>query len=352
HAGMDCVACHTDIVDAKEAHQKAANVAKPDCASCHVQLWDEAKKNNQATAKERLGVVVQNVDAYKASFHARPDADYPDRPKATCSQCHATHEFAVPKAGTPERDQWRMTIPKSCGESCHEEQLEDFETSVHGELVMAKSDPKGAVCTDCHTTHEIVGASSDPFKLKNVQACGDCHEEELHSYRDTYHGQVNRLGYTYTAKCADCHGSHGIKASDDAESPVHPDNRLKTCQKCHNDKKPGMVTATAGYVSFGPHANTHDFEKYPRMWIVGRFMEALLIGVFAFFWLHSGLWYYREWKERKERKAVPHVRTEAMGIVPEKHFRRFPWGWRIAHLAFALVTMTLVLTGTAALFAD
>ncbi|NMG77683.1 cytochrome C, partial [Aromatoleum diolicum] len=42
HAGMDCVACHTDIVDAKEAHQKAANVAKPDCASCHVQLWDEA----------------------------------------------------------------------------------------------------------------------------------------------------------------------------------------------------------------------------------------------------------------------------------------------------------------------
>lgn len=35
-----------------------------------------------------------------------------------------------------------------------------------------------------------------------------------------------------------------------------------------------------------------------------------------------------------------------------QHFRRFHWGWRIAHLVFALVTMTLVLTGTSALFAE
>ena len=39
-------------------------------------------------------------------------------------------------------------------------------------------------------------------------------------------------------------------------------------------------------------------------------------------------------------------------LVPEKFVRRFPWGWRVAHLIFALVTMTLVLTGTSALYAD
>ncbi|HJV26109.1 MAG TPA: cytochrome C, partial [Aromatoleum sp.] len=352
HARMDCVACHTDIVDAKASHQKAVGVAKPDCATCHEKLWKTAQADSQASSKERLGIVAKNIEAYKASFHARPDADNPDRPKAYCNQCHATHEFAVPKAGTAAREQWRLTIPKTCGESCHEDQLEDYESSVHGALVMGKDDPKGAVCIDCHTTHEIRGASSDPFKLKNVEACGGCHNEQLFSYRDTYHGQVNKLGYTYTAKCADCHGSHGMKKGDDPKSKVHPDNRLKTCQKCHDDKKPGMATATAGFTSFGPHANTHDFEKYPQMWITGKFMSALLIGVFAFFWAHSGMWYYREWKERKEGKAEQRVRNEAAGAAPEKHFRRFAWGWRVAHLAFALVTMTLVLTGTTALFAD
>ena len=351
HAKLDCVACHTDIVDAKEKHAKAASAAKPDCAGCHQKLWDEAKKNNQATSKARLGVVVENIAAYQASYHARPDTDHPDRPKAACQQCHATHDFAVPPAGTPERAKWRMSIPETCGASCHEDQLDDFTGSVHGKL-LAKGDPKSAVCTDCHSTHEIRNSSSETFKLKNVLACGDCHSEELNSYRDTYHGQVNRLGFVYTAKCADCHGSHGIKAGDDPKSGVHPDNRLKTCQKCHDDKKPGMVKATAGFVTFGPHANTHDFEKYPRMWIAGKFMTALLIGVFAFFWLHSGLWYYREWQERKERKTVPHVRTDELGIDESKHFVRFAWGWRVGHLCFALVTMTLVLTGTTVMFAD
>lgn len=350
HARMECVACHTDIIDAQEKHAKATLVAPPDCATCHQRLWDDAKKNGQTQEHERLGIVAANIEAYKNSFHARPDTDHPEHPKAICADCHATHDFAVPKKGTPEREQWRLTIPKTCGEKCHDEQLEDYETSAHGALVMGKDDPKGAICIDCHTTHEIRGASSDPFKLNNVEACGNCHKEQLHSYRDTYHGQVNKLGYTYTAKCSDCHGSHGIKKSDDPASKVSSKNRLKTCQQCHNEKKPGMTLATEGFVTFGPHANAHDFAKYPQMWIATKFMVSLLIGVFAFFWLHCGLWYYREWQERKAGKPVSLVRTDALHLLPEKHFLRFSWGWRLAHLAFALVTMTLVLTGTSALF--
>lgn len=347
HAKVQCVNCHTDIVDSQARHRKAEGVARPDCATCHAKLWEEAKSS--PAGKERLGIVAQNIDAYKNSFHARPDADNPDRPKAVCADCHSTHDFAVPTRGTPEREQWRLTIPNTCGAKCHEEQLEDYESSAHGKLAMGKADPKGAVCSDCHTTHEIRGASSDPFKLLNVEACGDCHQEELHSYRDTYHGQVNKLGYTYTARCSSCHGSHDIKGADDPASKVHVNNRLKTCQQCHNDKKPGMVTATAGFVTFGPHANSHDFEKYPQMWIATKFMVALLIGVFAFFWAHCGLWYYREWQERKAHKTVSRVDTEALGLAG-KHFERFPWGWRLAHLVFALVTMTLIITGTSAMF--
>lgn len=96
HAKMQCVACHTEIVDSQAQHHKVAGAKAPDCATCHLQLWDEAKKNNQTKDKERLGVVVLNVEAYKQSFHARPDTDHPERPKAACADCHATHDFAVP----------------------------------------------------------------------------------------------------------------------------------------------------------------------------------------------------------------------------------------------------------------
>ena len=127
---------------------------------------------------------------------------------------------------------------------------------------------------------------------------------------------------------------------------------MKTCQKCHNDKKPGMHEATAGFSSFGPHANSHDFAKYPQLYIATKFMVGLLIFVFVFFWAHSGLWYYREWQDRKAGKPAHHINLKGLKVDQEKQFKRFPWGWRLAHLVFALVTMTLVLTGTTALYAS
>jgi cytochrome b subunit of formate dehydrogenase len=353
HAEMACVACHTDIVDSQAGHRKDPAAKPPECIGCHERLWEEAKKAGQARENDRLGLVVRNIEEYKASFHARPDKDDPRKPMATCEDCHASHEFSVPPKGSERRTAWHKEIPETCGARCHEDQLEAYAASIHGEELLDKGNVKSAVCTDCHTAHSIRNTSSDAFKLANVSSCGSCHKAEIGSYRDTYHGQVNRLGYAYTAKCADCHDSHGIRAVDDPKSKVHPNNRMKTCMKCHNDKKPGMRDAAPGFASFGPHAHAHDFAKYPEMYVASRFMIALLIGVFAFFWLHSGLWYYREWQDRRQGK--PHARVDTRGLALDEkrqHVRRFHWGWRVAHLVFALVTMTLVLTGTAALFSQ
>ncbi|HAL36619.1 MAG TPA: cytochrome C [Polaromonas sp.] len=345
HAKMECVACHTDIVDSGP-HQRST-VKAPDCAQCHEALWDEAKKAGTVGDKPRLETVVKNIEAYRKSFHALPDKDQPTQAKATCTQCHDTHSFNVPAdKKSPQYAAWRKEVPALCG-TCHDEQLETFTSSVHGKELLDKSNAKAPSCISCHTTHEITNTSLVSFKLLITDACGNCHKDRLASYSDTYHGQVTSLGYGETAKCFNCHGSHGILPASDPKSKVHPDNRLKTCQECHDGKKRAL--ATAGFVSFAPHANSHDFAKYPQMWIATKFMVALLIGVFAFFWLHSGLWYFRELKHRKEREAFPHIHV---GDLPpdEKYFRRFATGWRIAHLAFALITMTLVLTGTAALF--
>lgn len=348
HARMECVACHTDITDNVSPHQKGATKAL-NCAQCHQALWDKAKQAGTTGAKPRLETVAKNIEAYKKSFHARPDTDNPTQPKASCTQCHDTHGFNVPAdKKSPQYDAWRKEIPALCGEKCHDEQLETYAESVHGKEVTDKNNAKSPVCTSCHTTHEITNTSLDSFKLLNNEECGSCHKANLKTYRDTYHGQVTKLGYTDTAKCYNCHGSHGILPAKDPDSKVHPDNRLKTCKECHDGKKRPL--ATAGFATFGPHANSHDFAKYPQVWIATKFMIALLIGVFAFFWLHSGLWYYREWQDRKAHKTAPHVRTEGLPQDGKKFFQRFPVGWRIAHLAFALITMALVLTGTAALF--
>jgi len=303
HGEMQCVACHTDIVDSQAHHRKPAGVKPPDCVTCHEALWAEVQKSGQATARERLGLVVKNIEAYRSSFHARPDTDNPDRPKASCEDCHSSHSFNVPPVGSERRTAWHKEIPDTCGAKCHEDQLEDYAASIHGEEVLDNGNTRSAVCTDCHSAHNVINTSSETFKLANVNTCGTCHKPELASYTDTYHGQVNRLGYAYTAKCADCHGSHGIRAVEDPKSSVHPDRRMKTCMKCHSDKKPGMHDATPGFASFGPHANAHDFEKYPQMVIASKFMVGLLIFVFAFFWAHSGLWYYREPRPQFERWA-------------------------------------------------
>ncbi len=351
HARMECVACHKEIADNVTPHQKVAGAPKVECAQCHLDLWEAAKKDNKTAEKPRLGIVADNVAAYKKSFHAKPNKDEPDKQNAICSDCHNVHTFDVPPRGTQERKEWHLAVPAVCGK-CHEDHLEDWTGSAHGREA-EKKNFKTAVCSDCHTTHDILGSSSDKAKLSITASCGDCHKDAYESYKASYHGQVNRLGYTYTAKCADCHGSHAIEPSKDPKSKLHEKNRLKTCQKCHSGKegKPGL--ATAGFLSFSPHGNSHDFAKYPEIWLTTKAMIALLVGVFAFFWLHSGLWWYREYADRKQGRNVPHVMTDK--LPPEfatKHVKRFGPMWRIAHLLFALSVMMLVLTGMAAFFPE
>ena len=351
HSSLQCTDCHKNIVDSQKNHKLDAKAPKADCISCHTDLWAKAQQEGKAAEKQRLGVVFENIEAYKKSFHAKENKDIPGTPLAKCDDCHSSHDFDVPPKGSERRTAWHKSIPETCGSKCHEDQLDIYSASVHGEEVIDKGNIKAAVCTDCHSAHSVTGTSGDAFKLKNTSDCGTCHKEELKSFHDTYHGQVNKLGFAYTARCVSCHDSHGVKAVDDPKSKVHPNNRLKTCQSCHDGKK--LPLATEGFSSFHPHANTHDFAKYPVMYVASKFMIALLIGVFAFFWLHSGLWYYREWQDRKAGK--PHHRIDVKGLNLDEehmHIERFALGWRIGHLLFALATMTLVLTGTTALFAN
>jgi cytochrome b subunit of formate dehydrogenase len=344
---MACVDCHREITDSKSPHEKN-DIAKPDCVSCHEDLWETAKQQDLAEEKARLGIVVQNAEAYEDSFHARRAPSNRYGVKAYCEDCHNSHFFNVPAEGTAKRSDWHLTVPQLCGESCHKDSLKEYMSSTHGQEVMDKNNPKAAVCVDCHTSHDISKVRRDPFKLLVTKQCGSCHQQEFASYRATYHGQINTLGYAYTAKCFDCHGSHKISGVDDPKSTIHPDNRLETCQECHDGKK--VPKATASYLQFGPHAHSRDFERYPQMWIAGKFMHGLLLFVFAYFWAHSLLWWYREYKDRQARKSQPHIRTDELLADETRQVRRFGPLWRLGHLLFAISVMALILTGMAVFY--
>jgi predicted CXXCH cytochrome family protein len=338
HGKRMCVECHKDITAVP--HQKG--VLKVSCVTCHEDLWAAARKEGKTQEHARLGVVVEQIEHYMKSIHARPNREDQSRTNATCYNCHNAHYVYPP--GSAARADWRLDIPNVCGK-CHSAQRTEYVDSVHGRLVMAAGSPAAPVCSDCHTTHDVDRPKLDRIKLVITRNCGNCHAESLRSYSNTYHGQVTTLGYTYTASCFDCHGNHDIQRVSHPRATVHSNNRLQTCQKCH-------AGATAGFVTFQPHANTHDFQRYPYMWVTSKFMIALLLGVFAFFWTHSALWFYREYRDRKQGKHAPHVATGDLPQLQGKHFSRFGPVWRLAHLVFAVSVMLLVATGMAVLYAE
>jgi cytochrome b subunit of formate dehydrogenase len=349
---MSCTACHTGATElpaagAGHALKAGTTLKSAGCADCHEKLGATPKAAPAAgAAPSRLQLVLDNIAAYRQSFHARPSKADQAHPNATCDNCHDTHSFAVPPASQKaERAAWRLSSATSCASQCHSDELDEYSSSAHGKAVLEEHKSEAAVCSDCHTAHSIGNTSASPVKLAITAKCGSCHAENYASYKATYHGQISTLGFAHTAKCFDCHGSHGIVAVADPESKVHPNNRMETCQSCHNGKK-GVGEATAGFATFQPHGNTSNFDRYPQMWIAYRMMVGLLVGTFAFFWLHTAMWFVREWKERGSGGHEPRVAADALPPeLRDKHVQRFSWAWRVGHLLFAVSLMLLTLTG-------
>ena len=336
HGSQNCVDCHTKVTSLPHPPFQI-NV---DCVSCHQNKLAAAQKANDAPAVATMSLVAKQIDDFFHSVHAQPSRTDQSRTNATCYNCHDSHYVYAP--GTDAWQAWRMNLPNTCGK-CHAQELADYATSIHGVLMLQNKVPVAPTCADCHTSHQIANPVLTSTRLVITQNCGTCHKEQLQTYLASYHGQVETLGYAYTAKCFDCHGSHKIQLVEDPRSTVFPANRLATCQKCHTD-------ASAGFLTFAPHGNTADFQHYPYLWLASKFMAALLIGVFAFFWTHSALWFYRSYKDRQARGDLYVYPLPKGGPKPTEektYYQRFPVIWRIAHLIFLLTTMTLVLTGMA-----
>jgi hypothetical protein len=216
---------------------------------------------------------------------------------AMCTSCHTAHNV-LPKTD-PTSSVNPGNIPGTCGR-CHHGIAEQFQQSIHATRV-GKTDKELPVCSGCHTAHTIRRTDETGFRLDIMAQCGRCHEDIAKTYFDTYHGKVSQLGYTKTAKCYDCHGAHDILPVADPRSHLSRENVVRTCQKCHE----GATRRFAGYLT---HATHHDPKKYPFLFWTFWSMTALLLGTFILGGLHTLLWLPRALRMQRELRSASQVR--------------------------------------------
>lgn len=313
---VDCASCHAEVGRQYQQSTHGQLVAKndpngPTCKECHgthhvkgksdpksptfatniPRLCAECHREGKKAAVKYTGSQHEIIEHYTESIHGKGLMKSGLTVTATCTNCHTAHSVL------PHHDSLSSinpkNLPETCG-TCHHGIEDQFVQSVHASLV-GKTDKALPVCNDCHSAHTIRRADEQGFKLEIMQQCGRCHEEIAKTYFDTYHGKVSQLGYTKTAKCYDCHGSHDIRKISDPKSHLSRENVVATCQKCH----PGATRKFAGYLT---HATHHDPNKYPFLFWVFWGMTSLLIVTFVLSGIHTLLWLPRALQMRREKK--------------------------------------------------
>ncbi|MES9968117.1 MAG: cytochrome C, partial [Sedimenticola sp.] len=180
HGERNCTECHATID--RVPHRETPEVAVG-CVECHRETWDE-HRNDPEGKYERLGVVMETIESYYDSVHARPNKHDQSETNATCYDCHEAHDIGT--LGSHQRAEHRLKNPEVCGE-CHKKEFKVYRDSLHGKAALDEGNAESAVCSDCHTTHQIYSPDSDKAKLAITKNCGDCHKEAQRTYFDSYH---------------------------------------------------------------------------------------------------------------------------------------------------------------------
>jgi len=102
-----------------------------------------------------------------------------------------------------------------------------YAASIHGST--------GASCVNCHADLKGFSDFPHPERLKTVD-CSVCHAEAADAIRRSVHGRPGPDPKAVAARCQDCHGTHEIRASDDAQSHTFAINIPDTCISCHSGR--------------------------------------------------------------------------------------------------------------------
>ncbi|MBI4212212.1 MAG: hypothetical protein HY540_06195 [Deltaproteobacteria bacterium] len=255
HGVLQCVDCHPDVTSIPHA----TTPLRAKCDTCHEDI----------------------VKLHASGLHRVPKDEAATFGTA-CYECHTKHN--IRSKNDPASPTNRANIPHTC-KTCHLGVYKNFIRSSHGQLWL-KGDDRGPVCITCHKAHGIEAVTSGKFRLHLPTECGNCHDDKILSYKDTFHGQATSIGFLVAAKCSDCHTAHLNLPSTDVSSTIHPQNLQETCGKCHE-------RIDQNFTEFDPHPDPHNKEDSALLYYISTFMFWLLAAVFSFFGLHTILWFQR-----------------------------------------------------------
>lgn len=350
-AGGVAAACHDchgshDILGSEHPESRVFSRRLPlTCGKCHEnpELANQLGINDP-TAGEHYFESIHGRGLVSAGFLVAP----------SCVACHGkAHDIFA--ASDPRSSVHALNVAGTCG-TCHSGASASYELSAHhGALLDQAKDPKALskpaapkgskepdrrapTCSTCHTAHSIVEPAGG-FRLSSDRICGDCHQDRLKGYLDTYHGRAHTLGDEFVAACHDCHGHHEVLPLADPASTLSDANRLETCRKCHDGAPPNF----AGFLA---HADHTDRENYPGLYWAFVSMTGLVVGTFGFFGVHSALWLLRALIIRARNPQEFRRRKEQMRREEgAKLYTRFGPVDRFCHFLVIVSFLLLVITG-------
>ena len=254
----DCYECHSDPTLVGEKDGKEFSVfVKPNilkgtvhedngCVSCHVDADVEEFPHDSPLQKVDCGQCHEEIaDVYAHSLHGQAlKNNDPDAP--SCVDCHGKHVI-LPHTD-PNSPTYVMNIPTTCGR-CHSESsgvakrhnipqkdiIKNYSMSIHGTGLFEGGLIVTAVCTSCHTAHNVL-PHTDPNSTINrnniASTCMQCHANIEKVHQKVIRGELWEKEPHAIPACVDCHSPHKIRR-------VFYTERFTDdfCMGCHADKK-------------------------------------------------------------------------------------------------------------------
>jgi cytochrome b subunit of formate dehydrogenase/nitrate/TMAO reductase-like tetraheme cytochrome c subunit len=364
----ECASCHTQAADAfrNSIHAEAAlqpSLNAPHCWDCHG-THDIRPKSDRKSLVYPLSVIQvcggchsehvgepyapqdgrEAVAAYMDSVHGRAARQAGLVVAATCADCHGYHE--VWPSSDPRSLAHHSNVSTACGR-CHVGIEEVFETSIHAEVARTPGGAERApACNDCHSSHAITRADEATFLRDVVGECGACHADLYHTYRESFHGKMQRLGSRRAARCSDCHGAHNVRRVDDPASTLSAENRADTCARCHGELRTMSERARDNFVQYRPHANFRSRATDPILFYIWLYFIIIIGVTFTFWGLHSAAWFVRGTVDRVRHGPHPRHAGGPHAI------KRFSAWHRWTHVMVMVSFMGLTLTGIPLKFND
>ncbi len=228
HGVMECTDCHQDLMDADFPH--AAELERVECGFCHDGI----------------------SEMYEKSLHGQAVAEGA-RLAPQCWDCHGDH-YIVP-VDSSASEVTKFNIPFVCG-SCHKEGtpvtqtydihedsiITHYSQSIHGVGLYQQGLTVTAVCTDCHTSHNVLKADNPESSIHRMNiagTCQQCHGRIQEVHKKVIRGELWEKEPDKVPVCVDCHAPHEIRRVIYEEGMSD-----KECMRCHG--KQDLMGTVAG----------------------------------------------------------------------------------------------------------